>query len=64
MLERWKGRIVAVFDPSREERHKTNEWPDAGIFAVGVGGIVICCALLGVGLRVLADETGVRERGD
>jgi hypothetical protein len=45
VLERLRGNVVSVYDPSHERRHKTTEWPShehtaLGVVLVGVGSLV------------------------
>jgi hypothetical protein len=66
VLERWHGRLVSVYDPSREERHKTSEWPGLNHFAGAILMILVGAAffglfLYGVCVRVVH---AVRRRGD
>jgi hypothetical protein len=66
VLERWHGRVVAVYDPSREERHKTSEWPGPSQIVVPILMIVVGAAFLGpvlygVGIRLVH---AVKRRAD
>jgi hypothetical protein len=65
VLERLRGNVVSVYDPSHERRHKTAEWPSEeytvlGVVLVGVGSLVFGLTAY---LLVTSLSSSLRARG-